>query len=317
MVVAVALVCLGSALPGHALDLPITSIDNERYTLTLGSRAWITQGRSAHNIAGINGRPNVISELTWNGLNSSIAQFSGDLVVRQIPVLKRVVASINGGYGSIGSGTLIDQDWLGNDRTRMISQTTSNNTGGHVAFASLDAGWRPLEWRFMENPVPGGVDFLVGYQFWQEQYEATGVSSGGVLINNQPAISQTNNWNSLRVGTRAMIPVHSRVAFSGRAFLIPWTHYESDDVHYQRTDLNKNPSFLTTANGGLGVQLEGSLLLRLWRGLNAEAGYSYWDMKSGSGTVTAYPATGGTVSAPFNQENTRRQGVFFGLNYTF
>src|SRR5574341_678936 len=311
-----AVLCLiGLLTPAYALDLPITTIDQPRYTLTAGSRAWISQGRSAHNIAGLNGSPNVASELAYNGLNSPITQVSADLVVRHVPLLNRVVASVTGGYGGIGSGTLLDQDWTGNNRTQQVSETLSHVTDGHVAYVSLDVGWRPLEWRFMENPLPGGIDLLLGYQFWQERYDSTGVTAGGVVINSRPAISQTNTWNSFRLGARGVIPVHSYVALRGHAFLTPWTHYESEDIHYQRAGLAKDPSFLTIATGGLGVQLEGSLLLRLWRGLTAEAGYAYWDMRSGSGTVEAFQAGGGSVVAPFNEENTRRQGVFFGLNY--
>jgi hypothetical protein len=51
--------------------------------------------------------------------------------------------------------------------------------------------------------------------------------------------------------------------------------------------------------------------------LTAEAGYAYWDIRSGSGTVEAFAAGGGSAVVPFNRENTRRQGVFFGLNYVF
>lgn len=312
-----ALVCLCVATAVSAEEPPRVVADTARYTLTVGSRAWISQGRSAHNIAGANGRPNVASELTWNGLNSPVTQVSADLVVRQVPLVNRLVASVTGGYGGLGSGTLLDQDWAGNNRTQPLSETLSAVTDGHVAYASLDLGWRPLEWRFMENPLPGGLDLLIGYQFWQERYVATGVTSQGLLLTSATAITQTNTWNSLRIGGRATIPVHSHVAVTGRAFFIPWTRYDSEDVHHLRTDLAQDPSFSTLATGGQGVQLEGALLLRLWRGLNAEAGYSYWDIRSGSGTVEVFPAGRGSVSVPFNREHTRRQGVFFGLSYVF
>jgi len=310
------LLCMAELPSAMAYDLPITTVDTPRYTLILGSRAWISQGRSAHNIANFGG-PNVRSELTYSGLNSQVAQISGDLIVRQIPYVKRLVASVSLGYGPLGSGTLRDQDWNGNNRTLPISDQTSNVTDGHVAHASLDVGWRPLEWRWMENPLPGGLDLLVGYQFWQEEYATTGVIVNGVQINTRPAITQTNAWNSFRVGSRAFVPLHSYIALRGSAFLIPWTHYQSDDVHHQRPALNQDLSFCSIATGGLGVQLEGALLVRLWRGLNAEAGYAYWDIKSGSGTLEQFNASGSSATAPLNQENTRRQGVFFGLNYVF
>lgn len=311
-------------------ELPIETFDTPRYTLNIDTRVWISQGQSAHNIGGPYSQPNVLSELTYTGINSRIAQISADLIVRQVPVLKRLVIIATGGYGPLGSGTLRDQDWETGKPTcptpTDCSDTFSSVTDGYVAYASLDAGWRPLEWRFMENPMPGGLDLLVGYQFWQERYVSSGVvgMSGGTNINipnNVLAITQTNTWNSFRVGSRATVPVHSYVALRGHAFLVPWTHYQSDDIHHLRTTgpqaLAQDPSFRSFASGGLGVQLEGSLLIRIWRGLSAEAGYTYWDIKSGSGTVNAYPAAGGVVTEVLNQDNTRRQGIFFGLNYVF
>jgi hypothetical protein len=99
------------------------------------------------------------------------------------------------------------------------------------------------------------------------------------------------------------------------------TYYRDEDIHHLRTSgssaLRQDPSFLTTATGGNGVQLEASLVVRIWRALTVEAGYTYWDIRSGSGSVQAYPASGGVVVEPHNVDNTRRQGVFFGANWIF
>jgi hypothetical protein len=46
----------------------------------------------------------------------------------------------------------------------------------------------------------------------------------------------------------------------------------ADDVHHKRTDLRHDPSFHDEADGGVGVQLDGGLVYRLWRGLSVEAG---------------------------------------------
>jgi hypothetical protein len=190
----------------------------------------------------------------------------------------------------------------------------------YAAFASIDAGWRPLEWRFPDNPLPGGLDLLLGYQFWQEQYEATGFKGQFLdfpVQSQDLAITETHTWNSFRMGGRLAIPCSAYVTLRGSAFFIPWTHFQSEDIHHLRTDLAQNPSFVAKATGGQGVQLEGSMLVGTWRGLFLEAGYIYWDIRSGSGTNQAFGAQGQTVTGPFNQENTKRQGVFFGVNYLF
>jgi hypothetical protein len=123
------------------------------------------------------------------------------------------------------------------------------------------------------------------------------------------------------LGSRIIVPIFSRVAIKGSAFYIPVTYYRNEDIHHLRTSgpnaLRQDPSFLTTATGGSGVQLEGSLAIRVWRQLNIEAGYAYWDIRSASGSVQAYPASGGVVLETHNVDNTRRQGVFFAVNWIF
>jgi hypothetical protein len=193
-----------------------------------------------------------------------------------------------------------------------------------VLFISVDAGWRPIQWKppFYSGgslPLVGAVDLLVGFQYWKEQYEAFGVQDllppiGAPVPVSVKAITQTNEWYNFRIGSRVTIPLHERVAVTGSAFYLPYTLHRNKDVHHLRSDLQQDPSFLTKASGGNGVQLEAGLQVRAWRSLTLEAGYMYWDIRSGTGTVEAFGTTG-TSTEPHNEENTRRQGIFFGLSW--
>lgn len=287
------------------------------YTLTVGIREWISQGRSAHNIGAPDGHPNVLSELTWRGVNSVITEVNADLVFQRLVVTGSI------GYGTIGGGTLLDQDWNGDNRTQKDSETLSRSNDGSVLIISLTPGVRAFQWTVEDNPVPGGIDVLMGYQFWHEQYVGFGAVNqlGPGQAPDVTSITQTNTWQSLRFGARITVPVLSRFALKGSAFYIPITYYRSEDVHHLRTSgpnaLRQDPSFLTTASGGNGVQLEGSVVVRVWRQLMLEAGYAYWDIRSGSGVAEAYPASGGVVAEPHHVDNTRRQGVFFAIHWTF
>jgi outer membrane protease len=258
---------------------------------------------------------NVRSELTWRGLTSPITEINADLVAQ------RFVTNLAIAYGTIGSGTLLDQDWSGNNRTQKTSETISRSDNGSVFIVSFTPGFRLVQWSVPDNPVLGGFDALIGYQYWREKYAAYGVQHIFPAGQNSPdsvdAISQTNHWHSLRLGARATVPVLSFLAFKGSAFYIPVNYYRQDDDHHLRTDLQQNPSFLSTATGGNGVQLEASVIVRVWRELTAEAGYRYWDIKSGQGTVTQYNANGTISLGQLNVDNTRRQGVFFGINWIF
>lgn len=305
------------ARPTTTEQQPAVREENRPYTLTVGVREWISQGRSAHNIGAPDGHPNVLSELTWRGMNSVITEVNADLVVQ------RLVMTGSIGYGTIGGGTLRDQDWDGDNRTQKTFETLSRSNDGSVLVISVTPGVRAFQWTAEDNPVLGGLDILLGYQYWREQYVGFGAVNqlGPGQAPDVKSITQTNTWQSLRFGTRIIVPFLSRIALKGSAFYIPVSSYRNEDVHHLRTSgpnaLRQDPSFVTTASGGNGVQLEGSLSVRVWQQLTLEAGYAYWDIRSGSGIVEAYPASGGVVREPHNVDNTRRQGVFFGVNWIF
>lgn len=169
-IVALSLVLLGTFTPGASgaeetplLQAPTPRPEAPPYTLTVGVREWITQGRSAHNIGAPGGSPNVLSELTWRGLNSTITQVSAEAV------FKRLVADLRVGYGTLGSGTLLDQDWEGDNRTNKTAETLSSVSDGSVITVSVDGGWRAFQWTYQDNPLHGGIDLLIGYQYWRER----------------------------------------------------------------------------------------------------------------------------------------------------
>ena len=286
--------------------------ESPAYSLTFGVREWITQGRSSHNIG--SSSVNVSSELSWRGANSVITQFMGDLVY------KRFIMNVSLGHGGINNGNLLDQDWDGPNRTLLSTATVSRIEDGSIWIVSLTPGVRLFEWSMPDNPIRGGYDLMLGYQFWREQYIAFG---GNDVLNGNPplpdtrTLKQTNTWQSIRIGMRTTFPAFSFLAVKGSIFYIPFTSYRNEDIHTLRTDLRKDPSFLTTATDGNGVQVEGSVMVRLWRGLTAEAGYAYWDIRSGSGTIQQFNADGTISVGKHNDENTKRQGVFFGLNWVF
>jgi hypothetical protein len=303
-----------------AEDQPPMVEDKRPYTLTVGVREWLSHGQSAHNLgAPSGGHPNVLSELTWRGMNSSITELNANLIAQ------RLLLNMSVGYGTIGSGTLLDQDWNGDNRTQKYSETLSKSDNGSVLIFSVTPGIRAFQWTVKDNPILGGFDFLLGYQYWRETYAAYGIQDifpgGRDTPSSVNVLTQTNTWQSFRFGTRVVVPVLSQFLLKGSAFYIPVTYYRSEDFHHLRTSglnpLRQDPSFLTTASGGSGVQLEGSLAVRVWHQLTIEAGYAYWDIRSGSGTVQAYPASGGVIQELHNVNNTRRQGVFFGMNWIF
>jgi hypothetical protein len=288
-------------------------------SLTLGTRVWFSQGHLGYDFGAFGG-PDVTSELLWKGQNTKVYEVKADLVVR------RFVSNLTLGWGSVGHGTLQDLDFEGNGRTGIFSDTLSSPTDGFIVYGSVDIGPRLIRWTYKGEP--GAVDVLVGFQYWQEKYTARGVDvllcnsipgftcalpTGGT--SNANAITETITWKSIRLGPRVTVPVLSRLTAVGQAFYIPWNHYENIDIHHLRTDLPQDPSFKDIASGGQGIQLEGALQLRVWRSLRIEAGYRYWDVRSGSGTSCVGDCL--QVIGVLNDAKARRQGLFFGVDWRF
>lgn len=305
--------------------------------ITVGTRVWLTQGKFGFNFGG--GSPDVLSELLWQGQNAKIYEVKADLVVR------RFVSTVTLGWGHIGKGTLDDYDFAASNRTcvpavnpisGLCSWSNSGQTDGYVLHGSVDIGPRVLQWNYKDQA--GGVDLLFGYQFWREKYTARGMSdihcrladgtdctSPGTAAN---AITETITWQSLRLGPRVTVPLPARFAVVGQVLYIPWNKFENEDIHHLREQaISQSPSFIQKAAGGNGIQVEGALQYRPWKSLLLEAGYRYWDIRSGSGDSSVVrPCTifgqGGIrdcvwPNGQLNDAKARRQGIFFGAGWTF
>lgn len=318
---------VGREAPAQSSPVPDTppaktaQADNYPTTFTIGPRLWMTQGKFAYNLQGGGGRPNVGSELVFQGQNIPIYELTAELAIQ------RFVANLSLGYGAIsGQGTMQDFDWTNDNRTcgsspipgTVCSNTLSPRTDGHVWYVSLDLGPRLFRWNYADQV--GSVDFLFGFQYWNEKYSAKGLVNLNTGVTTRPttvtALTNDVEWTSFRLGPKIAVPVFSRLQLVGSVFYVPYTSYLNDDNHNLRTDLQHDLSFRDEATGE-GIQLEGSGRLTLWRSLMFEAGYRYWDMKTTGGTTTVYFSDGSASSTNLNQVNARRQGVFFSLLWTF
>lgn len=97
---------------------------------------------------------------------------------------------------------------------------------------------------------------------------------------------------------------------------IPWTQFKLEDIHHLRTDLKQDPSGIATAGGGFGVQTDTTLSYNVWRGLSIEAGFQYWDIGSGDGTIIIRGLTT-DFRQLFNGATSKRWGAIIGTNYDF
>lgn len=300
--------------PIFAQDSERNVFSRENISIEIGEKTWISYGKADRNHADSDGTPDPISELIYDDVDSVITEFNVNTLFYD-----RYIFSVDVGFGGIDDGKLTDRDYLGDNRTELFSvaEATVGDENDNVFYVNADVGYRVF------NKKKSTVDLLLGYQRWEEKYVSTkaiqlvdplGLVGLGPLANQTKAISEETEWNSLRVGVRAKIELFPKLSIKSRIMFVPWTHYEHDDIHHQRTDLRKNPSFRAKADGGFGVMSDTTLLYNIWKGLSVEAGYQIWDIESGDGRLTSR-ANSGNVDTDFNEANATRQGAIIGINY--
>jgi hypothetical protein len=285
-------------VPAWAQQPPETS-------LSLGGRVWVTTGYSTNSTG--------VSELRWRGVDSVVPEVNAEFLLNRLVLM----GSIGGGL--IKEGVLIDEDFNDRDHDVRISRTRSDTDDTGLFYVNFDAGYRAVRWGTREQP--GFLDVLGGFQFWHERYVAFGATSAftdvvPTISSNIKVITQDWYWYSLRLGARTQVPLFAGLSAKLRGFVIPWSRSVVEDIHHLRDDLRKDPSFRDDASGGVGVQLDGALAYRFWRGLSAELGFQYWWIKSGEGTSTARTPAG-DFEGTLLENRTERYGPYVAVQYRF
>jgi len=299
---------LGSALPVVAAE-PAPSDDvpvPPDVSFSVGTRAWWTSGYSefSFSLPGINPR----SELRWRGIDALIPEVNADFAWKRL-VLRAAV-----GWGKSENGVLIDEDFNAPGHHGRFSVTRSS-VESEIFYANGDVGIRVYRWVSPDGRL-GFFDFLGGYQYWREEYEAFGATGNAVAPGSTNVLSEKFTWQSLRVGARYQIPFPKGFGFRAEAMFIPWSRFELEDIHHLRDDFRQDPSGRAKADGGFGVQVEGAISYTIGKGFSIEGGFRYSKFDSGDGDIDIRTVSG-TVTQKFEGAKTERYGPFVGLQYRF
>jgi len=282
-------------------------------TASVGANVWFSKGDSLweHKVEFV---PGIFggSRLTFRDVTSNVFGVDGDLVL-----WNRLVLIAAGGYGTPDGGDLIDEDFITGVN---FSRTRSTTDDGHIYFGNVAVGYRLVDWVY-PAPRRGFVDLLVGYQYWQEKYEAFGIVDFLGFTGDEPrstkVITHTWTWHSVRVGGRAFFPFPYGLGVRASGFVMPWSSARVEDIHHLRTDLRQNPSVLTEASGGFGWQLEAAITWNFWRNLGVEAGYRHWKIKLTDGDATFRPVNASSADLEIKELSSERGGPFVGLYWRF
>ncbi|MBI5776762.1 MAG: hypothetical protein HY444_05160 [Nitrospirae bacterium] len=329
----VLLACGMVDLPADALAGPLYKSSDLRVDVALTS--WLTEGKTRHsfyNRSALFGNPT--SELDYKDVGTTVTELGGKMSFDKRTFQYFVRGQV--GYGAVGGGRLVDDDYVSaagatafgtsQSGAHRFSRTHSDLSGSHIWYLNADFGGQVEVWQKRAS-----LGAFLGYQHREEKLKAFGVGqvectalvpsniqcnpAGTVTNINRLVLTNRAKWDSFRLGVEGEARLHSRVSLDGRAaFLVSWLN--NRDTHHLRTDLKQDPS-ITMTGTGIGFNGETNASVMVYKQLFFDIGYRYWWQRVGSGDVVFRGTTGDSQPLPLNEFRSIRQGMTFGLRYTF
>lgn len=259
-----------------ALDMPAT------FTSEVGARLWVAGGKTGKNLFDPAGTT-LLSRLNYGDLTV----FTGEAFTRFDFNTGWFVKGYFGA-GGLWDGKLKDEDFGLPAPFNPYSATLSSIKGSYLAYGSIDGGFKVLR----------GPDFhvgaFVGYHFMRQTVSAYGcgqIADNPLICGTLPVpdsinvITQTNYWNSLRVGLDAAADF-GRWRLSADAAWLPYVRLNGSDAHWLRigNGVGDFTGPVPEDGNGWGYQLEATVSYRLNDWVSVGAGARYWHMEAKGNT---------------------------------
>jgi hypothetical protein len=268
------------------------------------------------NIAGdTNGnKPNILSELTWEDLESYQAKFQGRIVWPKIIALK---GSVN--YGWIFDGKNQDSDYHGDNRTFEFSRSNNSADDGNVWDAFIAVGY-PV--RFGRTVI-GTVIPLVGYSHHEQKLNITDGYQTIPAEGSFPGLdsSYDTRWKGPWVGIDLRFKAAEIKALAHRfetylTYEYHWADYDAEADWNLREDFAHPKSFEHDADGnGFIIGTGFNFVLHQNWALNFNLDYQDWSTDDGTNMV--FWADGTTEETRLNEVNWRSYALSLGLSLRF
>ncbi len=271
-----------------------------------GTRYYYSVGRFQKDLAaGPTVAANLISRLTYAHLTANSGELYGRANTPWGFFVKGFV-----GDGKISGGHMNDEDWgLGGPPFTAYSNTLSSLSGTGMNYFTVDVGADVL------HGATYKVGGFIGYNRVYEQYAATdcnqisdpasGICAPAIL--NTPVITETDHWNSMRLGAELVAWLTPDLRLTGEAAYLPYVKFKGRDNHWLR-------NLVIDENGsGQGGQVEAMLDYYFCPEFSLGVGGRYWEMWTDSGSDTF-------DGVPTNRQDAfryERAGVFVQATYTF
>jgi hypothetical protein len=274
------------------------------------------------NIAGdINGNnPNIISELTWDDLESYQLKLQGRLVWPNLIALRGSLA-----YGWLFDGKNQDSDYWGDNRTFEFSRSNNRTDDDQVWDASLAIGY---PFRFGRTVI-GTVTPLVGYSHHEQQLNISNgfqtIATPGFTPPVGPFGGLDSSYETKWRGPWLGIDMHFKAAevksFAQRietyvTYEYHWADFEAV-ANWNLTNNFAHPKSFKHDTDGTGYVIGAGIncmLTQHWA-LNLHLDYQEWS--TDSGTIKFYLADGTSHKQQLNEVNWTAYAFMMGLSLRF
>lgn len=212
------------------------------------------------------------------------------------------------GAGSIADGQLNDEDFPAEN----AYSNTLSDAEGNLSYGVIDLGYSFL------NSLSGKTGVFIGYNYNAQNlkiYNCQQLAGDVVCANpntyfNYLALSETDSFNSLRVGLASQYKVTDQLTLTPEVAYIPLVSFSGLDMHNARQLLGPENS-----NRGDGTMLEASLDYQINATWSVGLGGRYWAWNMRTGTVLFDFIGDPEELIEPARFNTTRYGGFLQVNY--
>lgn len=272
------------------------------------------------SIAGLNGAPNILSELKWRDIEIATLNVGTTLFFDSNWLINLDLL-----YGVIYDGDNQDSDYLGYNRTYEFSRSNNSADEGSVLDISASAGY---SWviPFNKQSTYPNIELRpeVGFSYYSQNFKMTDgnqtVSNYGFGVPVGEFAGLNSSYDATWFGP--WVGLNSTLSFS-EFFSLGWNleyhyaEYESSANWNLRSDLAHPESFSNAADGyGLIGDIEGEFKLKPNLSLNLALKYQDWQAHD-NGVKKTYTSDGRTLTSPFNGVNWKSFGANIGIVYDF
>jgi outer membrane protease len=279
----------------------------------LGLRYWMSFGQTAKNLYNIPGTA-MVSRLTYDGLQGHAIEAFGRVDHTSGFYLKGYV-----GIGIVNRGQLNDEDFP--PFIAPYSSTLSEQREGTIAYASADIGFNLIRQQGFR------LGAFAGYHYLDQSVSAYGCTQvaannaicAGQIPDNVLVITQSNHWNSLRVGLDATIKLGGPFNLNLDAAWLPYVKLNGGDSHWLR--IGTAPGSFTGEipedGTGTGYQLEAALAYAVSPNVKIAVGGRYWRMETNGHTHFENHVVGVNASPQPVDWKVESYGVFVQGSFKF